>query len=363
MPHAVISLQPNKIEDRAVADPFRFLESQGQIHMQYAEFRFARQAYWILRGKEHSPLTRVLRNALEFSRLLAGTGRNLIVGAEPFSPLTVVLNLLKRRHKCIYFTSWSWQKENFAHAVLGKYRQRAWRRFLKGTVCVSVNPEPCATLRNEYGARAFHIPHPVQTDLFHPPQHKVANGKVRVLYTGHLMPIKGTHILLDAIRTGGWKDVEFWIVGNGPLANEVQALVKQGYPLRYYGQVRDRSRLAEIYRDADMFVLPSIQIGHDEEKFGMVLLEAMASGLPVIATDCVGPRQIIKPGRTGLLVPQNNVPAIINAIRMLAAAPPLRMELGANGRQEAEQGYNLKVVAAKWLDAMAEAFGPDKTTS
>lgn len=363
MPYDVISLQPNKIEDRAVADPFKLLESQGRIHMRYAEFRFAQQAYWILRGKEHSPLARVFRNSLEFCRLLTGKDRNLIIGAEPFSPLAGVLNLLRHRHKCIYFTSWPWQQEHFAYAVLGAHRRRAWRRFLKGTVCVSVNPEPCDTLRNEYGARAFHIPHPVRTDIFHPPRHKVANGKVRVLYTGHLMPIKGTHVLLDVIRAGGWKDVEFQIVGTGPLANAVKNAVSEGCPLQYCGAIRDRSKLADIYREADIFVLPSVKMGRDEEKFGMVLLEAMASGLPLVATDCTGPRQIVKHGRTGLIVPQNDAAALTEAIRKLADSAELRAGFGANGRREAEQVYDLKSVSKQWLTAMAEAFGPLGTES
>ena len=349
MPYPIISLQPNKIEDRAVSNCFTYLEQQGAVRMEYLEFSFFKQAVKIMLHKEHSPLMRVYRNLVGVARLLMSRGSIVIIGAEPFSELTFFLAGLKRRHTCIYFTSWPWDEERFSHKLLGTYRQRAWRRFLDGTACVSVNELPCTALA-AYGAEPHHIPHAVHTDLFCPGDGRDSSETLRVLFTGHLKQHKGVHLLIDIIKQGAWDNTEFWFVGRGPYAEALKEMQRQGYPVTYFGFVRDRKKVAGIFQKADILVLPSIKTAKHDEKFGMVLQEAMASSLAIIASDCVGPRQVIDDNKTGLLIPQNDRAALKEALHRLIHDPDLRTLLGTNGRRKAEDVYDVKIAAAKWLD-------------
>jgi glycosyltransferase involved in cell wall biosynthesis len=349
MPYHIISLQPNKIEDRAVSNSFRYLERQDAVRMEYIEFSFLKQAVKIMLHKEHSPLMRVYRNLVGVAKLLMSRGRIVILGAEPFSELTFFLARLKRLHTCIYFTSWPWDEERFSHRLLGTYREKAWRRFLDGTVSVSVNELPCKALAR-YGAKPYHIPHAVHAYLFCPGNARALSGKLNVLFVGHLQQHKGVHLLIDIIKQGAWDSAEFWFVGRGPYAEELKAMQQQGYPVKYFGFLRDRKKVAGIFQEADVLVLPSIKTGKHDEKFGMVLQEAMASSLAIIASDCVGPRQVIDNGKTGLLIPQNDRAALRDALHRLIDDPDLRAALGTNGRHKAEKVYDVKVVATKWLD-------------
>ena len=92
--------------------------------------------------------------------------------------------------------------------------------------------------------------------------------------------------------------------------------------------------LVETYRGADIFCLPSV-----EEGFGMVVLEAMASGLPVVVSDQVGARDAIS-GEAGIVVPVADVDALAEALRAIVEDPQKRREMGERARQAAVGGAN-----------------------
>lgn len=351
MKYQIISLQPNKIEDRSVVVPFRYLERKGIIQIKYLEFSFLKQALRILRSKENSPLLRTLKNIYGVMELLISKGKTIIVGAEPFSELTFVINRLKARHRCIYFTSWPWDEETFSHRVLGAFRKTAWCKFLDGMLCVSVNKVPCEALSN-YGAHVFHIPHAVDTEIFRPEVSKPSSVEIKVLFVGELLKLKGIHLIIKIIKKNKWENIKFCFVGKGPYKKEIRNMQKENYPVRYYGYVENRKQLAGIFHDSDILILPSIKMGRIEEKFGIVLIEAMACQLPVIASDCVGPKQIIENGKTGILIPQNDEMALRDAIFELAKDSELRAKLGKNGRKRVENVYNVEIVAKKWLEVI-----------
>jgi glycosyltransferase involved in cell wall biosynthesis len=99
-----------------------------------------------------------------------------------------------------------------------------------------------------------------------------------------------------------------------------------------------------------------MKIGKNEEKFGMVLVEAMACQLPVIASDCVGPREIVEDGKTGTIIRQGDEDALKNAIDRLINSPELRSEYGERGRRTAEEKYSIKNVAKRWLQVLERTY-------
>jgi len=349
----VICLTPVKIEHRAVTAAWGLFERTYGVRMKYVEFGLLRQLGRIVRGREDSPPSRVLKNGYEVIRILFSRDKVLVLGMEPFRALSWALGRLKRRHRCIFHGSWPWHREGFG-GLLGSLRRRVWLNFFRDTVFVC-STQPATEAVARYGAKAHHIPWPVDTDIFCPGPDGKRTGTTRVLFIGELAEIKGIHVIMDVITSGRCPDTTFVFVGRGALQGQIESLRERGFPVEYLGYIRDAREVASVIRSCDMLVLPSVRLGKQEEVLGMVLIEAMACGRPVIASDLVGPREIVEDGEDGLLVPQGDPAALAAAIRVLAADPAQRGELGGNGRRKAVQLYGEQVVARKWLNLLEEA--------
>lgn len=106
----------------------------------------------------------------------------------------------------------------------------------------------------------------------------------------------------------------------------------------------DDAALLALYQQASVFVLPS-----DEEGFGMVLIEAMACGIPVVATRCGGPEGIITDGEDGHLVPRDDPAAMAERIARLLRTPSLNQSMGAKARATVERCYDERVAGEAFL--------------
>jgi glycosyltransferase involved in cell wall biosynthesis len=112
-------------------------------------------------------------------------------------------------------------------------------------------------------------------------------------------------------------------------------------------------RLLDLYRQSDLFVLPSLA-----ECFGIATIEAMASGLPVIASDVGGTADIIEPARNGFIVPGNDGRALAQAIAAILDDPALRLRMGRQSRQLAEQRFDLRRNAQLTFDYLKQIASP-----
>ncbi len=153
-----------------------------------------------------------------------------------------------------------------------------------------------------------------------------------IVMIARLQRWKGVHIFVDAAGEVARRrsDVRFLVVG-GTLfgleqeyAEELRVRVDRlglGHALRFVGHRRDTQ---VFFQNADVAVHASI----DAEPFGMVLLEAMAAGKPVVASDQGGPREIVLHGETGYLVPPNRADLLAKSILSLIERPDLRVKMG-----------------------------------
>ncbi|GAB4574163.1 MAG: glycosyltransferase family 4 protein [Anaerolineae bacterium] len=164
-----------------------------------------------------------------------------------------------------------------------------------------------------------------------------------VLAVGVNKPRKGLHVLLEAVARvrETVPDVQCVIIGSQSDAAYVDRLreIIATHGLQDQAHLLGRlpdDELLGWYHAADVFALPAVNVGGKFEGFGLVYLEAGAAGLPVIGTLDCGAEEAIVDGETGLLVPQEDVPALAEALRRLLTDSDLRARMGAAGRARAE---------------------------
>jgi len=173
--------------------------------------------------------------------------------------------------------------------------------------------------------RVMVIPHGVDTRRFTPSE----NGHNTILFVGRIDPIKGIHLLIDAVRSAK-RDIGLTVIG-GPSkgAGNLKSIKTHaaGLPVEFAGPVR-HDLLADYYRRTAMLVVPSYY-----ESFGLVGLEAMASARPVVGFSHTGLKETVGDD-AGLLV-KMGVRTLARAIKTLASDHELRQRLGYKGRKKA----------------------------
>jgi glycosyltransferase involved in cell wall biosynthesis len=177
--------------------------------------------------------------------------------------------------------------------------------------------------------RVFRAPHATQIERFwNVAEHRRPrrDGPLRLLSVGRLIPRKGGELLLRAVAEARRRGacVELTVVGTGSEAARLTALgIDLGVPVSWRGFV-DQPELPQVYAEADAFAFPTL-----DDPFGMVLLEAAASGLPVIASAYAGATEdLVENEVHGFVVDPRNISAMADAIVRLAASPDLRIEMG-----------------------------------
>jgi phosphatidylinositol alpha-mannosyltransferase len=162
------------------------------------------------------------------------------------------------------------------------------------------------------------------------------DGCANILFVGRLEDRKGLPHLLKAfrlIRKSG-AECRLLVVGSGPQEREARRYVMtRGLQnVEFLGRVSD-SEKAQLFKTADIFVSPAT----GRESFGIVLLEAMAAGTPIVCSDIHGYKGVVQRGRQALLVPPHDAKSLAAAISELLADPALRARMGAAGQERAEQ--------------------------
>jgi glycosyltransferase involved in cell wall biosynthesis len=171
-------------------------------------------------------------------------------------------------------------------------------------------------------------------------------GKTVVLFVGNLQPFKGLHILIEAISGIKDESILLLVVGGGYAETEYKRMVEdKGLKQRViFAGPRSHDRdLPDFYNLCDFLVLPSIR----SESFGLVVLEAMASGKPVIVSDLPGPSALLEEGKEGLITKAGDPGDLRSKIVYLAHDPVLRERMGREARSKVLENYSWKKVGDK----------------
>jgi glycosyltransferase involved in cell wall biosynthesis len=224
--------------------------------------------------------------------------------------------------------------------VVGGLYRRAYRR----ARVLAVSEYTAAQVRAALPGTALTvIRNGVPVDRFQQPAPAPDKRGPTVLASGGVKTRKGTHILVEAAARvrDQVPDLQVIVTGrqdDAPYLARIQgqiAALGLADTVHLPGMIPE-DELIGWYQHADVFALPSLNVGERFEGFGLVFLEASASGLPVIGTTGSGVEEAVVDGETGLLVPQDDAPALAVAITRLLTDDALRARLGSAGRAYAQ---------------------------
>lgn len=223
------------------------------------------------------------------------------------------------------------------------------RRTLERTDRLIAVSEPCVTVVRPYFPDASFqvIPNGVDTGLYRPlaDGEAPAPGPPRILFMGRFDPRNGLETMLEATRIlqDEGRDFVLQVVGDGPLRRVYH---RQARSLGVWDRIEwlgllDKER-PRLYREATVFASPCVLAS-----FGVVLLEAMASGTPIVCADNIGFRQVIRDGVPGRFVPPHDAPALAAGIGALLDDAATRREWSERGRRLAVERYSWPEVARR----------------
>jgi phosphatidylinositol alpha-mannosyltransferase len=171
-----------------------------------------------------------------------------------------------------------------------------------------------------------------------------------IFFCGRHEPRKGLGVLLEAVSLMPG-DVRLWIASDGPETEYLKDQYKNDQRIEWLGRISDAEKIDRLRR-ASLFCAPSLR----GESFGIVLLEAMAAGTPVVSTDIDGYRNVATDGENALLVEPGNAQALASAMSRIVADPRLATRLTTAGRIHA-QSYSLDALADHYVLLYEKALG------
>ena len=230
-------------------------------------------------------------------------------------------------------------------------------KLFENSLTVVVNDKiPVLYLNNKIELKTKVIGHSVQLRKINFKERMSFNG--RILSIGRLTEEKGYIYIFSAIKEliSNHPDLVLDVFGEGPLEKTLRSYIKNNKLEKniFLKGFLEHGKLLEAFDDYDMFISHPIEMDHVAEAFHMGNMEAMASGLPVITTDCGGVPFVVKDN--ALVCRQRKVNEIIVSIENLLINNILINKISINGRKYIEENFSHEVIVAKWK----EVFDQDK---
>jgi glycosyltransferase involved in cell wall biosynthesis len=193
----------------------------------------------------------------------------------------------------------------------------------------------------------------IDVESFTPRPHR--HGPLALGFIGHLGKHKGLDVLLQALSLMKEKAIQLLVVGTGEEGEHLNALSRElglERHVTFHGHV-DHQRMATIYQTIDVLIVPSIW----PENSPVTITEAMATGIPIIASDIGGIGELVEDGVTGFLVPVRDSQTIAERIQRFLACPELKQEMGQRGLEKLQQ-HRLQDQVEKIVGVYQEALAP-----
>lgn len=278
------------------------------------------------------------------------------------SPLTPMLPLMALRHSNAPVTVGTFHTyfdQNIAYRWFMEKLAEQMER-MDGRIVVS---DACVEALSRYFDTDYHvIPNGVDPDYFRPDAAMVPefdDGKLNILFVGRFDPRNGLKTMIEAFRLvkREYDNCRLIVVGDGPLRPWYRSLVgKEIAADVHFTGLLNGSR-PHYYASADIYCSPCTKAS-----FGVVLLEAMSSAKPIVASDINGYRLVMEDGKQGFLVEEQNPEAFAQSLLMLLKDPGLRRRMGDAGREAVNGSFTWDLVAgqveALYLKLLGEETAP-----
>jgi len=299
-----------------------------------------------------APICFSAHSARTIASVLRGFAPDVVHAHEPFSPSTAMLATLRSRAPVVATFHAFAERSRLLTAAAPALRL-VWRKL---RVRMAVSVAAAGFVRSRFGDGIRIVPNGCDVELFGNDGTKAARGLPtgrRMLWVGRLDAQKGFPIAVAAFRriASEVPDLSFVVVGEGrdrPAVSSLPPDVRRRMVM--VGPVAHPS-LPTYYAGADVFVSPAV----GQESFGLVLVEAMAAGVPVVASDIAGYREVVRANVDGLLVRRGDPGALADAVRRVLSDPELASRLSEAGRARADR-YRWDVVAGEIEAAYEDAI-------
>jgi phosphatidylinositol alpha-mannosyltransferase len=214
------------------------------------------------------------------------------------------------------------------------------------SIATAVSEQAARQVALTFGTDCEIVPNGVVIDRFADGD-ATPNARPAIFFIGRLEPRKGVSVLVDAFSRLD-RDAELWIAGDGPQRDALRA--RHIPNVVWLGRIGDEQKAARL-RGATIACFPAV----DGESFGVVLVEAMAAGAAVVASDIDGYRDVARTDAEALLVPPGDADRLAEALRRLLDDEDRRKDLVAAGRARAEE-FSMDRLAGRFVDIYERAI-------
>ena len=199
----------------------------------------------------------------------------------------------------------------------------------------------------------IHVVHcGVDLDFFSPREKQLESKPLQILCIASFEDVKGHEYLVSACRLLQQRGVDFkcHFVGDGPIRDHVEAQIREAQlndRIIVHGPL-PRTEIIKLLEACDIFALPSVPTkGGKREGIPVVIMEAMACGLPVVSSQLSGIPELVDHEVNGILVPPRDIEGLASALQRLGADAGLRQRMGSAGREKVSREFNLRSNAAQ----------------
>lgn len=276
-----------------------YLCKSNSIELVFHEFSWIRQLLSSLKRGNSSRFLGAVKNFFFIISLLLTKRKVIILGIAPFDYRMIFFSQLARKHSIYYHTSWPyWSGKNYPKHFLHNFMHRSimnsWRDFLefrcKGVFTVSNFTRDQILSNYKVVVPVTAVYHSIHSSFSKSSETKNLGGPLKLLFVGRLVNHKGINEILQLTTVYEENTIEVGIVGEGLLSEKVI----QSSKVKYYGKL-STDKLQEIYRDYDVLLCPSKrEFGVWEEAFGLSVIEGMSFGLIPLASNHIGPTEILE---------------------------------------------------------------------